>query len=190
MDKATLRATLRQARRELPPDYVAAAGAAICQHVEQLPCYRAADTVLTYVSMENEVDTHRLIGGALAAGRRVLVPRAGAGGRMDWVRLGSLSELRPGRFGILEAPASHPPEKLPGEGAVVLVPGLCFRPDGHRIGYGGGFFDRFLSDWSLPSVGLAYARLLGHDWQPDPHDVPVTHRAQDDGVYLSLKTDN
>lgn len=183
MEKAETRAWMRAQRRALPPDYVAAANAAIRRHLAASPLVRGAGTLLAYVaSKENEVDTLGPIADALARGQHVLVPVTRADGIMVWTPLTSLDALRPARFGILEPAPPHPAAVPPARDGVVLVPGVAFRADGHRIGYGKGHFDRFLALCALPSIGLAYARVEAPTWPPDPHDVPVRHIATEEGV--------
>lgn len=110
----------------------------------QSPFYREADTLFSYVSYGDEVDTHGLITAALRDGKRVCCPKAEAGGRMAFYRISGLEELTEGFCGIRE-PAGTGQPCFPAGGSLVIMPGCAFDRDRHRIGYGGGFYDRFLA---------------------------------------------
>jgi len=139
-----------------------------------LPEVRDASTVLCYVSSkDNEVDTHGLIAQFVETGRRVFVPIAEPGGIMLWSQLLELDELAPARFGILEPrPESRRISPAPPD-ALVLVPGIAFSPDGHRIGYGGGYYDRFLAGHEGPAIGLAFDVQIICSWETNEYDIPV-----------------
>ena len=112
------------------------------------PLFAAAPLVLTYVSRSEEVGTRALIERLLVSGRRVAVPRTDlASGTMTFHEISSLDDLAPRTMGILEPPEEAPALTNPAQlvGSVCLVPGLVFDGAGHRIGYGGGFYDRFLA---------------------------------------------
>ncbi|MDE5893664.1 MAG: hypothetical protein K2H45_12145 [Acetatifactor sp.] len=126
--------------------------------------YRA-ESLLCYVSYGSELDTRELIGEALRQGKQVYVPRVRENRRMDFFRIGALEELQPGFHGILEPPESAPiymqsqskagedDRAVPGsvnpsrqEGQVLmLMPGVAFDLLGNRLGYGGGYYDRYLA---------------------------------------------
>lgn len=182
-EKAGLRARLLAERAALPGDERDRADAAIVDRVAALPEFAAADVVLTYLSFGPEVDTRALIQRAWDAGKRVALPCCVPGTRcMEWYVVDTLDGLVRCRFGM-EEPAPDPAHAvdpaLAGPRAVALVPGLAFDRRGFRIGYGGGFYDRFLATFSGVSVGLvreaallpALLALEGHD---EPTDVVVT----------------
>jgi len=117
--------------------------------------YRSCRLLLIYVSTEHEVDTRGIIRQAILEGKRVAVPRCvPATGRLEFCEIGSLEELAPGTMGI--------PEPAPDASRLIwdfadslcLVPGLCFDRLGYRVGYGKGYYDRFLADFGGDSLGL------------------------------------
>jgi 5-formyltetrahydrofolate cyclo-ligase len=173
-DKAALRQRMLELRRTLPPDEAAQRSVAIMERLLESPVMRNAETLLTYVaSKDNEVDTRPLIGRLLTEHRRVLVPVTLPGRQLAWARIAALDDLTPSRFGVLE-----PREHLlrledPSPGALCMVPGIAFDPDGYRIGYGGGYFDRFLSACEVYSIGLAYDLQILDSIPRDPWDRPV-----------------
>lgn len=126
--------------------------------------YRAG-SLLCYVSYGSELDTRELIGEALRLGKQVYVPRVGENCRMDFFQIGALEELQPGFHGILEPPETAPifmksqsragekdravsgstnPSRQEGQ-TLMLMPGVAFDPYGNRLGYGGGYYDRYLA---------------------------------------------
>ena len=156
--KTELRRLLRARRRAMGEDARRAADEAIAQDVLSLGVWRQARTVYTYLSFPGEVDTRQLIGCAQAAGKRVALPRVVPHTRqMRWFEVTSLDCLEVGSFGIEEPPLEGLVELDPaGEASdVALVPGLSFDEAGHRMGYGGGFYDAFLAGFRGHSLGLA-----------------------------------
>ena len=114
---------------------------AICREIVRMPEYIAAKNVLLYASIGSEVCLDGLIEKALAQGKTVLLPRCGRDGEMDAIRLQSLSELKKGKYGIREPEGMpFPPEEID----LVLCPGLAFDPCGARLGWGKGYYDRYL----------------------------------------------
>ncbi len=121
--------------------------------------FKNADLILSYVSFGSETDTRHLIDYALGIGKRVAVPFCN-GKQMIFYEISSLNELVDGKFGI---PTVNTGNTLPVENfdnALCLVPGLCFDLKGNRIGYGGGFYDRFLGKNRVTSVALTYERCI------------------------------
>jgi 5-formyltetrahydrofolate cyclo-ligase len=176
MRKAKVRKQVLEARRSLKPGQVEEKAAAILTRLQSLPALADGGPVLSYVaSKDNEVDTLRLITWLLEQGRVVLVPIALADRTLEWSRLLSLSDLSRGRFDILEPRPERRRIEVPPLGAVVIVPGVAFRPDGYRIGYGAGYFDRFLSAHRGTRIGLAFDVQIVESFVPDPHDIPMDY---------------
>lgn len=157
----------------------------------QLPCYRDADVILAYVSYRSEVDTSYLIEQALEDGKQVFVPKV-AGEEMEFWQISGLKDLRSGYRGILE-PAetiSYPAYRIrgrsTGQQASVLMwmPGAVFDLRCSRIGYGKGFYDKYLErlyheeheNFSgnggnvLTTIALAYECQVLEQIPSEPHD--------------------
>ena len=185
-DKSSLRSNYLAVRAAIPPESKELSDAAIFSQLCEFPIFDDASLVLSYVSFGPEVDTRILIDGLLVEGRRVAVPRVNRASRsMTFREIASLDELEPGTMGILE-PAPDLPVVSVGEmvGSVCLVPGLVFDGAGHRVGYGGGYYDRFLSLYPGDKIGLARTTMLSSNPLPmDCHDVPVDFIAHDNGVW-------
>lgn len=144
------RSLLALRRAQKPPE--AAQRARLAQHrLLAAPCWRDAARVALYVGVRDEMATGLLLRAAWDSGREVWLPRVrrGESGRMDFVRCQGPEDLRPGAFGLLE-PLPELPGADPGDAAfrpeLILVPGVAFDRRGGRLGYGGGFYDRFLAE--------------------------------------------
>lgn len=171
--KADIRRSMIQRRKALSPSEAGRCSEAIRQQILEAPFYRESRCLSCYVSVNNEVDTHALIRGALNEGKRVAVPVARKGRPMIQARISDLSELVPAPFGLLE-PAEDSWDPIPQDAFdLVIVPGLAFDRQGNRVGFGGGFYDRFLSGLRAAKVGIAYGFQLGEALPTEPHDVEL-----------------
>ena len=147
--------------------------------------YRNANTVLFYVSTGSEVHTHGMIRAALGE-KRVAVPVSRPDFSMEPALISSMGELQPGAMGILEP---RNPTFLPvGEIDLVLVPSVAFDASGNRIGYGKGYYDRFLPRVSreTPVIGLAFEQQVVEKVPADAHDMPVSMVLSEKKLYRGL----
>ena len=132
--------------------------------------YRSASTVLCYVSKKLEIDTEGIILASFANGKRVAVPRCEEDGTLRFFIISSLSDLREGSFHIREPKESCSPlldESL----SVCVCPALCCDMRGYRIGFGKGYYDRFLKDYTGQAVALCYSDSLIPEIQIGEHDI-------------------
>ena len=135
--------------------------------------YRRCETLFCYVSFRNEVDTHCIIEQALADGKKVAVPRV-EGSDMHFYSIASLAELRKSSYGILE-PGEGARRAVPENGDLMLVPAAAFDTCGYRIGYGGGYYDKYLDGYpDLHTIGLAYDFQMLDRLPIDDYDRSVT----------------
>ena len=129
--------------------------------------YVEATTVLTYVSVSSEVSTRMFIESALRDGKTVAVPRCLPGHCLEFVAITSLDQLIAAPFGLLE-----PPKELPAlteeqmDASICIVPALLVDTKGYRLGYGAGFYDRFLSTYPGKKICLAYQQNLSQTMLP------------------------
>ena len=130
-----------------------------------------ADTILIYVSLDDEVDTRRLINYFLVSGKRVAVCKV-LGKKMKFYYINRFDDLALGYKNILE-PKEYCIEASDFSNAVSITPGICFNKTGYRIGYGGGYYDGFYNEVSLYKIGLCYKEFLIDDEFNDIHDVAV-----------------
>ena len=169
MDKATLRHTITLRKRALTEAQIRDASDKLAELLFSHPLYRRANALYAYLSYNQEVRTAPIIAGALADGKRIAVPKV-FGQEMRFLWLDDPADVAPGYCGI--------PEPVGGEladdhDALMLMPGLAFTPDGARLGYGGGFYDRFLEAEPHPTVALCYAFQLVPSLPVQAHDKPV-----------------
>lgn len=135
--------------------------------------YKNADTILCYVSTPLEVDTHFLIKTALAEGKRVAVPKCNPESiSMDFYFINSFDDLEKGTFGVLE-PILDKCERFTGGNSICIVPGLSFDYAGYRLGYGKGYYDRFLTNYSQTTIGICYNDCVQQRLFHGRFDVPV-----------------
>ncbi len=157
--KRQLRKHARALRDALSPGERERMSDEVAQHVTALPAIRDAATVMVFSSFGSEVDTGTIIERLERNGRRVVLPRV-EGGIIVPVAYRSGDELTGSSFGALE-PARG--EEVPAEEIdVVIVPGLAFDRSGHRVGYGRGYYDRFLGTLGpdARSVGICFSAQL------------------------------
>ncbi len=179
--KAQLREQYKSYRRSMPPEIKKACDQQIADRVTALWQYRHNSLLLTYVSTSIEVDTHEIIRRALADGKRVAVPRCVPGTRnMEFYLIRGLEELKPGTFGVLE-PEPNPKNLLTDfSHGLCLIPALCYDWKGFRLGYGKGYYDRFLARFGGHMIGICYSecvrRKLPHGRFDRPAELLVTER--------------
>ena len=171
-EKQQLRKTIRALEKELPAAYKAESSAAIARHLLAMPEYREAGTVFCFVGTAREIDTTAILQDALDAGKRLCVPLCVGDGIMELRQITSLGQLSPGAYGILEPPADSPVIGPDGVDFAVL-PCLSCSHSGHRLGQGGGFYDRFLAHYPGGAVMVCREKLIREDIPLEPHDCPV-----------------
>ena len=159
--KATLREQYKTLRREMPPEIKAQRDRQIAGRVTALWQYKRCRQLLTYVSTPIEVDTLEIIRRALADGKKVAVPRCVPGTRdMEFYWINGVEELEPGTFGVLE-PRPDPKRKVTDfSNGLCLVPALCYDWRGYRLGYGKGYYDRFLAGFGGHMIGVCYSDCI------------------------------
>ena len=172
--KQKLRREIKARRASLSPEQKREADARILARVTGLREYASAGLVLAYVSLPIEVDTLGLIERAWADGKRVAVPRCVDGTReMEFYEIRSMDELSPQTFGVLEPVPERCTLVRSFGGSLCIVPALAYDRSGYRLGYGAGYYDRFLSGYRGPKVGVVYEADLKRRLWNGRYDVPV-----------------
>ena len=169
MDKKALRRQISALKRALTEEQISFASHGLTRQFLAHPLYLQAKSIYAYLSYNQEVRTETLISAALEDGKRVAVPKV-FGEEMRFLWIDENSPIAEGYKGI--------PEPVEGEiagdpEALVLMPGLAFDPSGRRMGYGGGFYDRFLAAEPHPTIALCYDFQLLDALPTEEHDIPV-----------------
>lgn len=171
MDKKALRSKIREQKRAMTPAQIEEASSKLGEMFLKTDLYRNAKTIYGYLPYNQEVRTVPMLEQALADGKRVAVPKV-YDDEMRFIYLTDLNQVEKGYAGIPEPIADEPVAEDPT--ALVLMPGLAFDREGHRIGYGGGFYDKFLAtEPNHPTVALCYAFQMVDELPTEEFDVPV-----------------
>lgn len=174
--KQALRRELIERRRAMDKTAKAAADADIFEQLK--PLLGGVSAVFAYASTDIEVDTRRLIGYCLDNGIPAALPVSGDT-ELAFYRINALSELKRGRFGIDEPPRGKP--AFADKETLCIVPALCADGEGLRLGYGGGYYDRFLSGFEGKSVILCYGAFK-REVPAEPHDIRADLTVFDRGM--------
>lgn len=169
VSKKELRKQLLTKRRGLDENYRLQRDIRIYNKLMELPLIAEADTVFTYVSTEIEVDTILFIDAMLSFGKTVAVPKC-EGKEMRFYAIDSLADLQTGTFGIPEPSGTE--EITDYKRSVCITPALSFSEKGFRMGYGGGYYDRFLAEYTGTSIGICYEDFIG-EIVTEEYDLPV-----------------
>ncbi len=180
MDKHLLRGRFSRQRKAMDPREAEKKSSVIQKKFLSLELVRKHAFFLIYISLGNEVSTLKILDDLLEKGKKVYAPRCDSKrkGKMDFFRVRSPEELVPGPFGMPE-PLPTMKDIFQGRSpAIAAVPGVAFDEHGYRLGYGGGYYDRYFGSLSGPvpiSVGLAYEFQIVHTLPADPWDLPMQH---------------
>jgi len=165
-------------RRQLDPVEKAEMDMRMCERFMSLVTYRYAGTILLYAPKSIEIDVMPIAEAALASGRNVAFPRCYDNDEgihlMSFHIVRSLDELEPGAYGIREPSQSLPLyDPKDSKNDVIIVPALAYDRQGYRLGYGGGYYDRFLAGFSGTKAGFAYSRSISPKLPRSRYDLPV-----------------
>lgn len=172
--KAQLRCRALALRDAVSYADVLSASVSVREHLRSWAVFRDAECVCSYISVRSEMSTAGIILRALENGKKVIVPKV-FGETLRFFRIRNLTDdLARGTFGVLE-PIDGCEEADPETAGVCLVPGVIFDERGNRIGYGKGFYDRFLNGLNpaVPTIGLAYDCQVLKSVPAEDGDVPV-----------------
>ena len=171
MNKQELRRTIRERKRAMTEEEIVERSNALAEKFYNSPAYQAASTIYGYLPYNQEVRTVPMLQRALDEGKRVAVPKV-YGEEMRFIYLEDLTQVSKGYAGIPEPIADAPVAE--DQQALVLMPGLAFDPQGHRIGYGGGFYDKFLAkEPHHPTLALCYEFQMQAHLDTEEFDIPV-----------------
>ncbi|WP_418968517.1 5-formyltetrahydrofolate cyclo-ligase [Alloscardovia omnicolens] len=172
MTKADIRAHALSAMKMLDPHLKQRLDEQLTRQLCATALYKQAHTIATYMSLPHEFNTMPLIERALDDGKQVLIPRTRPCHHMDFCDYKN-STFQQSRFGIRE-PQPHSDDSIvPAEQIdIIHVPLLAVNSQGFRIGYGGGYYDRYLAHYAGSTISTAYECQL-YDFEPDSCDIAV-----------------
>ncbi len=157
--KKKMRAEAKEGRLSMDATVKGAYDKKICNKLLNLWAVRETETFLCYVSTDIEVDTREFINVLLSSGKRVAVPRCEGGpSEMNFYYINSLDELSAGSFGVLEPESDEENMLTQTENTICIVPAFMFDKSGYRLGYGKGYYDRYLSKYKGSTIGICYSQ--------------------------------
>ena len=171
MDKTALRREIREKKKAMSTEEIDVRSARLGELFAQTEAYKNAETIYGYMPYNQEVRTVPILEQAIRDGKKVAVPKV-YGDIMKFIYLEDLTQVEKSDMGIPEPVADEPVAE--DQTALVLMPGLAFDKEGHRIGYGGGFYDKFLmAEPNHPTVALCYDFQMYAHLDTEEFDIPV-----------------
>ena len=168
--KSKLRKQVLHEMKALSQETKQAMDRALTERFLRHPFYQEAKVIATYLSFPHEFQTQGLIDQTLKDGKKVLIPKTYPKGRMEFV-VYNPQQLKKTSFGLLE-PQGDLEVVDPSQIDLIHVPGLAFTREGYRIGYGGGYYDRYLENFAGQTMSTIYPCQI-QTFNPDSHDIPV-----------------
>jgi len=182
MYKKALRQKMKERRLAIDAAHAAAYSHTICDRLSSLSCIKGAACIMAYAAIAGEPDLSQFIKASSDAGKCVALPRVGGKGEMSAARYHIGADMICNRYGIEEP---HKGDNCTPD--VVIVPGLVFDKTGHRIGFGGGYYDRFLAQTDAVKIGVCYDTQVIHHIKNDAHDVAMDIVMTEKRVYGDIK---
>ncbi len=190
LEKNEIRRRQRERRAAIPTEEKKQTDAAIVEHIRASAFFQNASMLLLYAPMEGEVNLLPLARLFRRAGKPIAFPRCDKeSNTMSFYILSEDARLTPGAYGIPEPPADAP-LCTPDEHALCLLPGLSFDPRGNRLGYGKGYYDRYLASFPGVTVGVTPTAMMLRELPADEHDIPARYIATERGIWRARKTEN
>ena len=176
--KSELRKQVLQEMKVIPQKQKNTMDRALTDRLLHHPFYQEAKVIATYLSFPHEFQTQGLIGQALRDGKKVMIPKTYPKGRMEFV-VYDPQQLVKTSFGLLE-PQGNLEVVDASQIDLIHVPGLAFTTEGYRIGYGGGYYDRYLENFAGHSLSTIYSCQV-QEFNSEDHDIPVQEVLIDEG---------
>ncbi len=187
-DKSALRRYFKSVRDGMSPELRESLSRAMVKRLIQLPCYRDCEVLLLYAPIQSEADLLPLAEHALARGKIVAFPISHTEDcTLTFHQITQMSDLQAGAYGIREPNGNLPAITKPSR-ALCLTPALAFDGFGYRLGYGKGFFDRYLSSFCGISIGICFGDCLCDRLPHHPHDRRVDLILTEGGVITPHET--
>jgi len=179
-------------RKSIPENKKAILDRKILSHLFNWELYRKSKYIFCYINFRSEINTTKLIKNAMGEGKTIVLPKIFPELKemKAFIIKDINQDLAPGEYGILE-PVNHCQEAEYEKIDLIITPGLAFTPGGERIGYGGGYYDRFLAKYPhIPSCALTYERLIFNYLPVKEHDITVDYVITESGVKITERWKN
>ncbi len=185
--KTEIREYYLEKRHSLDPELRAQNNEKICRNMISSATFRYADIILMFYPKEDEIDIRPIADAAIAAGKKIAFPRCNPEDHsMVFHFITSFDQLEPGSYNIMEPKADLPAfdrEQAETANVVCIVPAVVFDKKGYRIGYGGGYYDRYLSGFRGTKVGMAYRDFIVNSVPHGRFDLTVDVMMSERGLY-------
>lgn len=167
--KEQIRRDFKTRRRTLSCEHVRINSDKICENFLDSDIYKNCQNILAYSTIQNEVDLSQIINQALLDNKNLFLPRV-EGDSMNFFRINNTDKLQIGSYNILEP--QNGTVYQDSTNSIILVPGIAFSTQGARIGFGKGFYDKFLSQHnSIFKIGIAYDWQITKSWVTNEFDI-------------------
>lgn len=177
LDKKTLRKEMLRKRSQIPKETREEYSKEIAESLYKTDYYKNAETIMAFISFGSEINTRYIIEQAIKEGKIVVIPVMVPETReLKVSRILDFSELEIGHYNILTPKEEYLRFLDPSTIDIILTPGLIFAKDGYRIGYGGGYYDRFLADKDhVPKIAIGFDMQVTDEIPTDEYDIPVDY---------------
>ena len=178
VEKARLRKQLLDIRDGLSLDFIKITSKEIQDNLRKIDYFRAAETIGAYYSIGSEVQTQELLQSILNAGKNLALPKV-VKNDLVFKKISSLLELEQGNFSVMEPKDRCEVVK---NLDAVIVPAIALSKDGYRLGYGFGYYDRYLHGKKSTKIALSYAKQIVKSFPHDDHDIKMNFIVTEDGI--------
>ncbi|WP_338789078.1 5-formyltetrahydrofolate cyclo-ligase [Metabacillus sp. FJAT-53654] len=183
MDKKHLRTLIKQRLAEMSEETFRHYSKDIHQQLFSLQSWKESHTIAVTISNGREVDTTNIIERAWQDKKRIVVPKCDPKtNTMEFRQITSFDQLERVFFGLLEPKVLETEKVSPNQIDLMIIPGICYDRRGYRIGYGGGYFDRYLTHYKNDTLSLAFSMQIVEKVPTEPHDLPVSTIITECGV--------
>ncbi len=176
MDKRSIRISIKEKLQKLSKEERLSQESTLYPLLFEMTEWKKADVTACTISVGNELNTYPIFIQAWKEGKKIAAPVVkGSTKELDFYIVNKMEDCREAGFGLIEPDPSKCEYVSPENIDLVITPGLAFDTEGFRIGYGGGFFDRFLQGLSVSTVSIVFQEQIIENIPREPFDVPVEH---------------
>ncbi len=173
-EKKNVRREMKQLRASIPPDEKHSLAIKMRENLFASDIYKSAELILTFISVGDEPDTREILKRAWQDGKAAAVPKCLPEHRMEFFLIDSFNDCKDGAYGIPEPKSFCRKADVTGSNVLCIVPGLAFDRTGTRIGYGGGYYDRFLkSHPNICALGYCAERFIIEEVPREETDIDL-----------------